>query len=218
MCRLKSGIILKDRIFVPSHDGHTDMLAELKLEDTHANAETLFVRAELSPADSDVFTDPSTWVFRVDQDIRPDWFVEEYERERFVEEVRKWWEAHVFIGKDDLELSDGNTYYLKDCKRAVLLENATVTARGNSTVTARGNSTVTAWGNSTVTARGNSTVTARGNSTCLIENFCFHGKRENILVLENSTLKDCSTRTIWQAGDFKIVVSTDEAPKEESGK
>lgn len=28
MCRLKSGIILKDRIFVPEYDSHTDMLEE----------------------------------------------------------------------------------------------------------------------------------------------------------------------------------------------
>ena len=29
MCRMKSGIILKDRIFVPDYDSHTKMLDEL---------------------------------------------------------------------------------------------------------------------------------------------------------------------------------------------
>jgi len=46
---MKSGIILKDRVFVPDQDHHTDMLQELGIEDTRKNAETLFVRAELVP-------------------------------------------------------------------------------------------------------------------------------------------------------------------------
>ena len=29
MCKLKSAIILKDRIFIPEYDSHSDMLKEL---------------------------------------------------------------------------------------------------------------------------------------------------------------------------------------------
>ena len=49
MCKLKSGIILKDRVYIPDHDHHTQMLDELKIKDTRENAERLFVRAELLP-------------------------------------------------------------------------------------------------------------------------------------------------------------------------
>ena len=49
MCRFKSGLILKDRVFVPNGDSHTDMLEELEIEDTERNASNLFVRAELYP-------------------------------------------------------------------------------------------------------------------------------------------------------------------------
>jgi hypothetical protein len=45
MCQLKSGIILKDRIYISESDSHTDMLKELGIEDNRKNAESLFVRA-----------------------------------------------------------------------------------------------------------------------------------------------------------------------------
>ena len=90
MCRMKSGIILKDRVFVPPYDSHTKMLEELEIEDTKANAGRLFVRAELYPKDGDIRSDVNSWVFNVDQDIVPDWFVTEYEEERMIEAVEKW--------------------------------------------------------------------------------------------------------------------------------
>ena len=55
MCRFKSGIILKDRVFIPDYDSHTDMLEELKIADTEDNAERLLVRAELVTPVDDVF-------------------------------------------------------------------------------------------------------------------------------------------------------------------
>jgi hypothetical protein len=78
MRKLKSGIILKDSIFVPvAHDSHSQMLEELKISDTEANPN--FVKAELVPPAGDVFADIETWAFIVDQDHIPDWFVAEHE-------------------------------------------------------------------------------------------------------------------------------------------
>ena len=129
MCRQKSGIIMKDNVFVPRYDSHTKMLEELEITDTRKNAENLFVRAELWPTGNDIFSDPATWEFHVDQDIRPDWVVEEYDRERFIMAVREWWKDHVFIGKNDLEIPTGTTYHLKDCKR-VIVRSSTVESHG----------------------------------------------------------------------------------------
>ena len=42
MCKMKSAIILKDRVFIPDYDSHTKMLEELGIEDTKQNAEKLF--------------------------------------------------------------------------------------------------------------------------------------------------------------------------------
>ena len=234
MCKLKSGIILKDDIFIPNYNDHTGMLKALKIEDTSANAETLFVRAELSPANGDIFANPATWNFYVDQDIRPAWFVEEYERKRFVAAVMKWWESHVFIEKDDLELLPGEAYWLKACKRvtchsgtAEAFDSSTVRAFGRSTVKAIGSSKVTAYGSSkveafdsstvkafdssTVEAYGSSTVEASGSSTVIIPSLSSNC-RENILVLERSTLIDHKTRTVWGSREYRWAASEDVLP------
>lgn len=43
MCKLKSGIILKDKVFVPYYDRHTKMLEELKIFRYIENANKLYV-------------------------------------------------------------------------------------------------------------------------------------------------------------------------------
>ena len=307
MCQLKSGIILKDRIYIGDGDSHTDMLKELDIEDNRKNAETLFVRAELIPPNGDVFADVETWNLNVDQDICPDWFVELYEKERMVKAVKEWADKHILIGHKNEKIS-GGTYYLKDCIDITLnnstvkacdnstvkacdnstveaydnstvkacdsstvkacdsstvkaCDNSTVEAYDNSTVEAYGNSTVEAYGNSTVKACDNSTVKACDNSTVeaydnstvkacdsstvkacdsstvkacdnstveaydnstveaygnstvkacdsstAILPYWSSNNRDNIILMQNSTLKDCKTKTIYQSGDWKFVV------------
>ena len=215
MCQLKSGIILKDRVFVPDYDHHTNMLAELKIADTRENAERLFVRAELIPPSGDVFSNIDEWTFNVDQDIIPDWFIAEYERDRMVAAVKEWAKTHIFIGVDGLTLKDEKAVYIKNCKNVLCgnstvkaCGNSTVKACGNSTVEACGNSTVKACGNSTVEAWGNSTVEAWGNSTVVKPNYSSFNS-DRLILSENSTFKDCVSKIIYQSGDFKLVTVTD---------
>lgn len=154
MCRFKSGIILKDRIYIPDHDRHTNMLNELGIEDTRENAERVFVRAELIPPNNDFFAPVSEWMLNVDQDILPDWFVKEYEEKRMREGMQSWAEAHIHVGKSNLIITEGMH----------LLKNSTVTAYDQSVVTAYDQSTVTAYGRSVVTAYDRSVVTAYDQS------------------------------------------------------
>ncbi len=114
MCQFKSAIILKDRVFIPDYDSHSNMLKELGIADTKENAERLFIRAELIPVD-DVFSDISTWKFNVDQDILPDWYVEEYDKQRMIEAVKEWAKDRIHIGKDNLDIFDGAEHYIKNC-------------------------------------------------------------------------------------------------------
>lgn len=137
MCRLKSGIILKDQVFVPDYDSHTYMLKELGIEDNEINAKTLFVRAELSPINDNIFSDISTWQFNVDQDILPDWFVYEYDKQRMIEAVKEWTKDHVFENVDDLELKGKGKYYLKNCKNVKAYDSCKIIAHGNCTVYAQ---------------------------------------------------------------------------------
>ena len=237
MCKLKSCIVLKDRVFCPDYDSHSDMLEELGIKDTLRDAETKFVRVELLPEDEDIFSPVDKWEMKVDQDILPEWFIPEIDRPRVVDAVKLWASNHIFIDKNNFKLPVGGTYYLKNCKNVTACGNSRGTARGNSQVTAHDNSQVTAHGNSRVTAYGNSRVTAhdnsrvtahgnsqvtargnsrvtawdnsqvtaRGNSIGVIMDDIFAAPLESFVLMDNSTLKDCKTKTIYQSGDWKLV-------------
>ena len=200
MCKLKSCIVLKDRIFCPDYDSHDRMLSELKIKDTRENAERLFVRVELSPMDGDVFSPINTWRMKVDQDILPDWWVAKAEEPRVREAVAKWAKDHIFCNAQNLYLKDG-LYYLK---------NSTAKLCGNSTAKLCGNSTATLYYNSTATLYDNSTATLYGNSVGIIPDSLLAGKRNNYTARDNATIKDCKHKVICQAGGWKFEVVTHE--------
>lgn len=206
MCQFKSGIILKDRVFVTDYDSHEDMLKELGIKDDGKRVD--FIRAELVPANGDVFGDISTWEFIVDQDMTPDWYVRDYDKQRMIDAVKAWATTRIYVGVDGLRINEGSGYCLKDCHDVVLMGNSTVKVmQGNSTVeTMWGNSTVKAmWGRSTVKVmRGSSTVEAMWDSSTVIVSQFFE-KRMNTILMQNSTIKDNRTHTIYQAGDWKLV-------------
>ena len=126
MCQLKSGIILKNRVFLPEYDSHTEMLEELGIKDDYLNASKTFVRAELSPANGDVFSDIDTWKLNVDQDITPEWYDEDTYKPQVVEAVKAWAKTHIHIGVDGLKIATGRNHYIKDCKDVQICNNATV--------------------------------------------------------------------------------------------
>ena len=126
MCKLKSAIILKDRIFMPDYDIHSKMLEELKITDDYINASKVFVRAELSPENGDVFSDIDGWKFSVDQDITPEWFDEKDCTERMRKAVKEWAKTHIFVGQNGLAISHGENIFIKDCKNVDIYGSATV--------------------------------------------------------------------------------------------
>ena len=126
MCQLKSGIILKNRVFVPEYDSHTEMLEELGIKDDYLNASKTFVRVELSPTNGDVFSDIDTWKLTVDQDIIPEWYDEDIYKPQVVEAVKAWAKSHIHIGVDNLKISTGRNHYIKNCKDVQIYGSATV--------------------------------------------------------------------------------------------
>ena len=117
MCNFKSGIILKGRCVIADgyDDSHTALLEKLNIADTDGNARRRFVKAELLPPRDEWWTNPSTWIFHVDQDILPGWYTKDpgkYEQ-NFREAVTNWTEEHILIGEEIDELSEGY-YMLKD--------------------------------------------------------------------------------------------------------
>ena len=180
MCKLKSAIILKNRIFIPEYDSHSDMLNELGIKDDYLGASKKFVRVELSPTDNDVFSDIDGWYFNVDQDITPEWFSEEEYKPKMVEAVKEWAKTHIHIGIDGLKIDAGKNHFIKNCKNVVVA-------------------------NSTVTARENSTVTARENSTVTDDDYWTWHKKNTLVLAENATFKDKKNKVIYQSGNYKLV-------------
>ena len=200
MCMLKSGIVLKNKIFVPEYDSHTRMLEELGIKDDYLNASKTFVRVELSPIDGNVFSDIDTWKLRVDQDITPEWYDEDTYKPQVVEAVKKWAKDHVHIDVDNLEISAGEGHYIKGCKNVVIRGNATVKhIYGNATVE-------NIYGNATVEhIRGNATVEKAKGTSIIVGSSYDWNKKETLILAENATFKDCQTKTIYQSGGWKLV-------------
>ena len=138
MCKLKSGLLFKNGVFVPDYDSHDKMLREKCIEDTAENRIAgKFVRFELSPENDDPFVPIDMWVFKIDQDELPEWIKSDPEKYEAMARaaVKEWAEKHIFIGIDKLNLTDGSGYYLKDCTNVTLSGSSTVQdMSGSSTV------------------------------------------------------------------------------------
>jgi hypothetical protein len=213
MCKLKSMIALKGRIYMSDVDSHSDMLSELKIKDDYLGASKKFVRLELSPADGDPFSDIDTWVLNVDQDIRPEWYSDDEYKPMAIDAVKEWAKTHIFVGVDNLKLNSGSNYYIKDCNDVEICGSATVKACGSATVEACDSATVEAWGSATVKACDSATVKALGSATVeawgsaiVFNSTIFRWQNQSTLILcENAIFKDNVGKVIYQAGGFKLV-------------
>ena len=160
MCKLKSAIVLKNKIFMPDYDSHSDMLKELGIDDNFIGATKKFVRVELSPENGDPFSDIDGWILKVDQDIRPEWWSEEEYKPQIIEKVKEWAKTHIFVGVDGLKLNTGTNYYIKDCKDVEITGSATVEACGSASVEAWDSASVKACGSASVEACDTASVEA----------------------------------------------------------
>ena len=231
MCKLKSAIILKDRIFMPDYDSHSKMLEELGITDDYFNASKVFVRVELSPKNKDVFSDIDGWKFSVDQDITPEWFDEKDCAERMRKAVKEWAKTHIFIGLNGLKISHGENIFIKDCKNVEIYDNATVkyiydkatveNIYGNATVkyicgdaavkSICDNATVERiYDNATVNyIYGNATVKSIcGKATVISSSYSKWNNSESLIISDNATFKDCYSKMIYQAGGWEFVKVT----------
>ena len=142
MCQLKSCLVLKDRVYCPDCDSHQDMLDKLGIKDDYLGASKTFVRVELLPPDGarSLMEPLDKWTLKVDQDVTPEWWDAEADRQRVEEAVESWRREHVFAEGEHI-VKAGEVY-----------------AYGSATVEAYDSATVYAYGSATVKAYGRSTV------------------------------------------------------------
>ena len=202
MCQLKSGIILKNRVFVPEYDSHTKMLEELGIKDDYLNASKTFVRAELSPANGDVFSDIDTWILTVDQDITPEWYDENIYKPQVVEAVKEWAKTHIHIGVDGLKIATGRNRYIKDCKDVQICNNATVKhICGSATVEY-------ICGNATVKYICDSATVENIYGSATVKNICGSATVENIY--GSATVKHiCGSATVKTVKGTAVIIGSE---------
>ena len=183
MCKLKSAIVLKDRIFMPDYDSHSRMLEELKITDDYLGASKKFVRVELSPANGDVFSNVDEWELNVDQDIKPEWFSEDEYKPKIVEAVKEWAKTHIHLGVDRLRIDAGTNHYIKNCKDVEIYGSATVkNICGSATV-----------------------KNIYGSATVVSSPYTKWGNANSLIIANNATFKDNYGKVIYQSGDFKLI-------------
>ena len=191
MCKMKSAIILKDRVFIPDYDSHTKMLEELGIEDTKRNAEKLFVRAELSPIDGDIFSNIDNWIFKVDQDIVPDWFVKEYEETRMRKAVKEWAKEHIHINENNLKIDSG-MHWIK----------------GGTDINICGSATVKYIYDSATVENIYDSATVKyicGSATVITSKYNSWKNIKKSKLKDDATIKDNINRIVYQSGDWTFV-------------
>ena len=164
MCQLKSCLVLKDRVFCPDYNSHQQMLEELGIEDDYLHASKTFVRVELLPPDGvkSLMEPLDRWTLKVDQDVTPEWWDADADRQRVEEAVEEWRREHVFAGGKHV-VKAGAVYACGSAK-VEASGRATVQAFGSATVEVYNSATVKAYDNATVKAYDNATVEAYNNT------------------------------------------------------
>lgn len=140
MCRFKSAICLKDRVFVPDYDSHNKMLEELHIKDDFAHAGKVFVRVELVPEDGDKTTDVDEWKLNVDQDVLPDWWDKNDYLPRIKAAVKAWCDIHIL--RNGAHIVRDGIWYVYGGANVTACDSASVTAYDNASVTAYDNACV----------------------------------------------------------------------------
>ena len=165
MCRLKSCLVLKDRVFCPDYNSHQQMLEELGIEDDYLHASKTFVRVEFTPPDNtkSLMEPLDKWTLKVDQDVTPEWWDEKADRQRVEEAVEIWRKGHVFTEGKHI-VKTGMVYAYSDAEVHVY-NDATVAAYDSTIVKAYGNAKVYAFGKTTVETVSNVPVEAYGDAT-----------------------------------------------------
>ncbi len=175
MCQLKSCLVLKDRVYCPDYDSHQDMLDKLGIKDDYLGASKTFVRVELKPPDGvkSLMEPLSRWTLKVDQDVTPEWWDAEADRQRVEEAVEAWRREHVFA-EGEHSVKAGKVYAygratVTACGKATVksFERATVFAYESATGYAYDSATVYAYDSATVKAYDSATVEAYASATVI---------------------------------------------------
>jgi hypothetical protein len=235
MCKLKSAIVLKDRVFMPyDYDSHEDMIRELKLKDN--TKEPNFVRVEIVPPDEDLRKPLKDWIYKVDQDYLPEWYSAKFVEKEVRKELKKWYSARVFIDKKDLIIKEGKVYLcgsssaelygsssaklygsssakLCGSSSAELYDSSSAELYGSSLAELYDSSSAKLYGSSSAELYGSSSAKLYGSSSAIIPED--YSRDVKIIAIKNlASVKDLRINKIFTADNtLKQEVFKDYLPK-----
>ena len=132
MCQPASFVVTKDRVFWSLRtDSHSEIIAEYELHE-HGSHGPKIVKVEITPPDGD-FTRPLTeWVYKVDQDILPDWHDNADTESRSRNALDEWAAKRLLLSGHHV-VEGGKRVFICDSASATLCNSASATLYDHST-------------------------------------------------------------------------------------
>ena len=98
MCEPASFVVTKKQVFwSENRDSHEIIIEENKLKEMDVRKNPTFVRVEIVPPDRDYRLPFSKWNYKLDQDIRPEWYNEKDVEKRCRAKLKDWRKANVVM-------------------------------------------------------------------------------------------------------------------------
>ena len=170
MCNPASFVLTKDRVFWSiKSDSHEDIIEEFRLIADGVRGPNI-LRVEIIPNNGDFSSEINNknWIYKIDQDISPEWFDKENDKNRAFEALKEWQNKRVILNKT-IKVEEG-IYWAYGSSQVMARNSSQVTACDSSQVTAYYSSQVTAYDSSQVTACDSSQVTACDSSQVTARN------------------------------------------------
>ena len=140
MCQPASFVVTKDRVFWSLRtDSHSEIIAEYELHE-HGSHGPKIVKVEITPPDGD-FTRPLTeWVYKVDQDILPDWHDNADTESRSRNALDEWAAKRLLLSGHHV-VEGGKRVFICDSASATLCDSASATLCNSASATLYDHST-----------------------------------------------------------------------------
>jgi len=113
MCEPASFVVTKKQVFWSKNsDSHEDIIQEFDLKEMDVRNNPTFIRVEIVPPERDYRLPFSKWNYKLDQDIKPEWYDEKEVESRCRACLKDWRKSNVVMPEETINS-------LKDYKAAV---------------------------------------------------------------------------------------------------
>jgi hypothetical protein len=170
MCQEASFVGLKDAVYWSEvSDSHEDIIEEHGIHIDGARGPN-GVRFEIVPPDSDYFSDPETWEYRLDQAEVPEWYDAADMERRGRIALADWLKCKV-VTAGEVTANQGNRYISGNASANIggnasadIWDNARANIRDNASADIWGNARADIWDNARANIRDNAHADIGGNA------------------------------------------------------